>query len=388
MTINYGDSSASQAKIEALSEAIRAVTSENLNLDQTLRRLAEIAAHLVNARYAALGVPDDRGGLENFFTYGMSEKQLSHMDHLPLGAGLLGSLLKSPDAIRLDNMRGDSRSAGFCAGHPRMTSFLGVPIISKGKCLGSLYLCDRMDDQPFTEDDERMVGLLAGHAAVAIENAHLSDQLRRLAVLSERDRIAMELHDGIIQQIYAIGLQLEITRTSSSLADPVDTQLKSVGGNLNKVIEDLRRYILDLKTGLDKTVSLTEQLDELADGFRGISSAQLTISIVPNYLNLSDDDIHAVTQIARECFSNIVRHAQATKVELELRQTPSYTTLQITDNGHGFDAEKAYNGRGLKNMRQRIEDLGGEFHLTSRPGRGTVISVKLPTSYDIQRGDE
>ncbi|MBX3086142.1 MAG: GAF domain-containing sensor histidine kinase [Anaerolineae bacterium] len=364
------------------------MTSENLNLDQTLRRLAEIAAHLVNARYAALGVPDDRGGLENFFTYGMSEKQLSHMDHLPLGAGLLGSLLKSPDAIRLDNMRGDSRSAGFCAGHPRMTSFLGVPIISKGKCLGSLYLCDRMDDQPFTEDDERMVGLLAGHAAVAIENAHLSDQLRRLAVLSERDRIAMELHDGIIQQIYAIGLQLEITRTSSSLADPVDMQLKSVGGNLNKVIEDLRRYILDLKTGLDKTVSLTEQLDELADGFRGISSAQLTISIVPNYLNLSDDDIHAVTQIARECFSNIVRHAQATKVELELRQTPSYTTLQITDNGHGFDAEKAYKGRGLKNMRQRIEDLGGEFHLASRPGTGTVISVKLPTSYDIQRGDE
>jgi signal transduction histidine kinase len=386
MTINYGDSSASQAKIEALSEAIRAVTSENLNLDQILRRLAEIAAHLVNARYAALGVPDDRGGLENFFTYGMSEKQLGHMDHLPLGNGLLGSLLESPDPIRLNNMRTDARSAGFCVGHPRMTSFLGVPIISKGKCLGSLYLCDRLDDQPFTADDERMIGLLAGHAAVAIENAHLSDQLRRLAVLSERDRIAMELHDGIIQQIYAIGLQLEITRTASPLPEKVDTQLTTTGRLLNKVIEDLRRYILDLKTGLDKTVTLTEQLDELADGFRGISDAQLTISIVPSYLNLSDDDIHAVTQIARECFSNIVRHAHATNVNLELRQSSNHTTLQITDDGSGFDASHDYSGRGLKNMRQRIEELDGEFELTSKPGTGTTISIKLPTTYDIQRG--
>ncbi|MBX3065746.1 MAG: GAF domain-containing sensor histidine kinase [Anaerolineae bacterium] len=379
MTINYGDSSASQAKIEALSEAIRAVTSENLNLDQTLRRLAEIAAHLVNARYAALGVPDDRGGLENFFTYGMTEKQIAHMDHLPLGNGLLGSLLTHPSAIRLNDMRADPRSAGFCAGHPRMTSFLGVPIISKGQCLGSLYLSDRLDDLPFSEDDERMVGLLAGHAAIAIENARLSEQLRKLAVLDERDRIAMELHDGIIQQIYAIGLQLEMVRTSPTLPADFDPKLTGVGQHLNRVIEDLRRYILDLKTGVDKTVTLTEELNELAEGFRAISSVPLKIDIAPSYLHLSDEASHAITQIVRESFSNIVRHAQATKVELELRQTPTVTTVRIADDGQGFDVTQDSSGRGLKNMQRRVEELGGKLQLNSHRDEGTTITVTLPT---------
>src|SRR5262245_13665015 len=158
----------SQAEIDALSEAVRAVTAD-LSLERVLRRLAEIAAHLVNARYAALGVPDGKGGLENFFVYGMTEKQISNMDHLPRGLGLLGLLLVRPESIRLEDMRQDERSAGFCEHHPRMTSFLGVPIMSKGQHLGNLYLCDRLDDQPFSENDERLVTLLAGHAAIAIE---------------------------------------------------------------------------------------------------------------------------------------------------------------------------------------------------------------------------
>src|SRR5215213_10313737 len=200
----------SRAEMDALSEAVRAVTT-GLSLEGVLRRLAEIAAHLVNVRYAALGVPDEKGGLQNIFTYGMSEKQISHMDHYPLGLGLLKLLLTNPDPIRLEDMHQDPHAAGFCVNHPKMTSFLGVPIISKGKHLGSLYLCDRLDEQPFSANDERLVSLLAGHAAIAIENAKLSNQLRKLAVIEERDRIAMELHDGIIQAIYAVGIKLEIT---------------------------------------------------------------------------------------------------------------------------------------------------------------------------------
>src|SRR5262249_16164440 len=142
----------------------------------------------------------------------MSEKQVSHMDHYPLGLGLLGQLLTRHEPIRLANMHEDERSVGFCAHHPKMGSFLGVPIMSKGKHLGSLYLSDRIDGPPFGDVDERMVSLLAGHAAIAIENAKLSGELQKLAVVEERDRISMELHDGIIQAIYAIGIKLELTR--------------------------------------------------------------------------------------------------------------------------------------------------------------------------------
>ncbi len=274
---------AAQAKISALSEAIQAVTSD-LSLPRVLNRLAEIAAHLVNARYAALGVPSDKGGLENFFTYGMTGSQIGHMDHYPLGNGLLGELLRVSEPIRLEDMKRDPRSAGFCANHPRMTSFLGVPIIAKGKHLGSLYLSDRLDDQPFSEDDERMITLLAAHAAIAIENANLSDQLRKLAVIEERDRIAMELHDGIIQSIYAIGMKLELTR--AALPTPavnradwsaIEDNLVSVEQGLNQIIEDLRRYIRDLKVGVDLSVRLVEQLQEIAEGFRSTSAARLML---------------------------------------------------------------------------------------------------------------
>ena len=176
------DGPSPRSQLDALSEAVRAVTTE-ISLERVLRRLAEIAAHLVNARYAALGVPNDSGGLAQFFTYGMTERQIERMDHLPVGHGLLRELMRHPDPIRLEDMSEDPRSAGFCAYHPRMTSFLGVPIISKGETLGSLYLSDRLDNRPFTPTDERLVMMLAGHAAIAIENARLNDKLRRLAII-------------------------------------------------------------------------------------------------------------------------------------------------------------------------------------------------------------
>lgn len=370
-------SSSPQAKIDALSEAIRAVTGD-LSLDRVLRRLAEIAAHLVNARYSALGIPDDRGGLKNFFTYGMTERQVNAMDHLPIGHGLLGALMTGQQPLRLEDMRQDGRSVGFCAHHPRMTSFLGVPILSKGQHLGSLYLSDRLDDQPFTEDDERMIQLLAAHAAIAIENARLSDQLRRLAVVEERDRIAMELHDGIIQSIYAIGIKLELARTSVNPTAALDTQLSAATNELNRVIEDLRHYIQDLKTGVNLSVALTEQLQEIAQGFRSVCSARLVMDIAPVFSQLTEAVIHTLTQVVREAFSNIVRHADATEVHLDLHENAAQFNLVIADNGHGFNVEQAAPGSGLQNMRRRAEQLGGTLQVASSPAHGTTVTLALP----------
>lgn len=375
-------SASPQAKIDALSEAVRAVTGE-LSLDRVLHRLAEIAAHLVNARYTALGIPDGHGGLKNFFTYGITERQISAMDHLPIGHGLLGALMTGQEPLRLEDMHQDERSAGFCAHHPRMTSFLGVPLMSKGQHLGSLYLSDRLDDQPFTEDDERMIQLLAAHAAIAIENARLSDQLRRLAVVEERDRIAMELHDGIIQSIYAIGIKLDLARTSLNRSVPTDTevlatQISAATNELNHVIEDLRRYIQDLKTGVNLYVALTEQFQEIAQGFRSVCTARLVMDIAPVFTQLTEPVIHTITQVVRETFSNIVRHAEATEVHLDLHENAVQFKLIIADNGRGFDAEHVTLGSGLQNMQRRAEQLGGTLQVTSSLARGTTVTLTLP----------
>ncbi len=370
-------SRSTDAKLDALSDAVRAITAD-LSLERVLRRLAEIAAHLVNARYAALGVPDGDGGLDNFFTYGMSDKQLAGMDQYPRGLGLLGALLTQQDPVRLEDLRLDPRSAGFCSHHPRMTSFLGVPIISKGKHLGSLYLCDRLDELPFSEEDERMIALLAGHAAIAIENARLSDQLRRLAIVEERDRIAMELHDGIIQQIYAVGLKLELARTSSAQSAEADAQLVDAAQDLNKVIENLRRYILDLKVGVNFSVSLHDQLREIAEGFRSVSAARLVMDVGRGFTHLTEELVHSLVQITREALSNIVRHSNATEVYLELHETSSHITLVIADNGKGFDTTSPVAGRGLENMRHRAQQLGGMLNIKSQIEHGTTLTLTIP----------
>src|SRR5258708_525269 len=362
-----------EASLNALSEAIGAITTE-LSLDHVLHRLAEITAQLVNARYAALGVPNEGGGLQNFFTYGMTDKQMSHMDHLPLGRGLLGLLIARPEPIRLEDMHTDERAAGFCQNHPKMTSFLGVPIISKGKHLGSLYLCDRIDGEPFSTEDEKIVGLLAGHAAIAIENARLLEELRKLAIIEERDRISMELHDGIIQAIYAIGIKLELTRLRLDDKAEAEAQIISANHDLNQVIEDLRKYIQDLHLGVNYSVELHEELNEIAQGFRQVSSARLVMDIASGFAQLNEGLLHIILQIIREALSNILRHAHASEVYVDLHETATQLTLVISDNGQGFAPNKASKGNGLHNIRQRVRQLDRSIDLISQPDRATTLT--------------
>ncbi len=366
-----------QAQLSALSDAARAITAE-LSLDRILQQLAEIAAKLVNARYAALGVPDAHGGLEQFHVYGMTDDEIALVDHYPRGLGLLGLLLTQPDSIRLEDMRSDPRSVGFCPHHPPMKSFLGVPIMSKGKHLGSLYLTDRVDGQPFSEDDQQMVELLAAHAAVAIENARLSEQLQKLAVIEERDRISMELHDGIIQAIYAVGMKLELTRLTLVEKPAVAEQIANVNRDLNKVIEDLRTYVQDLRGSADYSVRFHEELDEMAATFRQVSTARLVMDVPRSLSHLNEDRMHGLVQIIREGLSNVVRHSNASEVRVTLHEIPSELALRIEDNGQGFEPDKVVQGNGIRNIRQRARNMGGKAYIASVPGQGASLSVNVP----------
>jgi signal transduction histidine kinase len=275
-------------------------------------------------------------------------------------------------------MRDDPRSAGFCEHHPPMTSFLGVPIISKGQHLGSLYLCDRRDGQPFSAEDERMVELLAAHAAVAIENARLSEQMLKLAIIGERDRISMELHDGIIQSLYAVGIKLELTRLTLVEKPAVAEQIMSANQDLNRVIEDIRGYIRNLRTSANYSLTLHDQLEEIAESFREVASARLVMHVPRTITAVTEERVHAIVQITREALSNVMRHANATEVRLELRQTPTQLTLIIADNGIGFPMDRISQGNGLRNIRQRARAANGEATLDSAPGKGTTIMVTLP----------
>jgi GAF domain-containing protein len=168
-------------------------------------------------------------------TSGVTEEERAKIGHIPYGRGLLGVLLHEGTSLRLADMAKDPRSGGFPPNHPSMKSLLGVPVVSRGRIIGNLYLTDKQQAEAFDELDEEIVRLLVTQAAAAVETSRLRDQLESLARLQERERIAMDLHDGVIQTVYAVALHLE------DASDRVSQSPTEVSGVLDQSIENCTR---------------------------------------------------------------------------------------------------------------------------------------------------
>jgi signal transduction histidine kinase len=347
------------------------------SLEQVLERIALVSSELVRARYAALGVPDEDGGLRYFKVAGMTPEQVAHLAHLPHGRGLLGAIMSERKPIRLERMQNDPRSAGFCSGHPHMTSFLGVPIQVGDRLFGIFYLCDRTDGQPFTEEDEWLVETMAGYAALAIAGSELREQENRLTLLEERERIGMELHDGVIQSLYAIGMHLELMRTAPD-HDRMD--FKPVLHNLNEVIEDIRRYILNLKASHYVQQTVYECLVDIVARLHIPDNVRVEIDAPHAQPPFTPGVFEAVCQMANEAISNALRHANASFVKIVAGPKDGSFQITVIDDGQGFDLATTTRreGLGLHNLQQRAYLHGGHVHIDTSPGRGTKISITIP----------
>ena len=235
-----------QNTLQAISDATLSIANQ-VELDKVLQGIITATRSLVGARYAALGVAGPTGSLTTFVHSGMTPEQVDEMPHFPRGLGLLGAIVREQRTLRIDDISADPRSAGFPEHHPQMTTFLGVPLIADGLPVGNLYMTDKENGQPFSAADQQVVELLAAHAAVAIKNARLYEQVELLAVRSERDRIGMDLHDGVIQSIYAVGLTLDSIRLTLDEENPAIAMLDMAMEGLNGAITDIRNFIMDLR---------------------------------------------------------------------------------------------------------------------------------------------
>jgi two-component system, NarL family, sensor histidine kinase DevS len=550
------NSPSEESRMRALHRATLTLFSD-LSLDGVLRRIIHAARELVNARYAALGIPDGKGGLETFITLGLSEGQIKAISHEPEGKGLLGEMLRLGHSIRIPDIEEHPKSAGFPEGHPPMTSFLGVPISAYGRPIGQIYLTDKRDADGFSAEDQRLIEMLASHAAAAIENARLYRQIldneaeltqrnmelelintlttsvssameldrmlevmlarviqligakagevflleeaqgiyrksihsgpsldalwdqeqfregegfigrvvrlgkpawttkleeephlheaavktagigtivgvpltapskivgiftlafegervieereiglleavgagagiavenarlyrqaRRLAVLEERERIAMDLHDGIIQSVYAVGLILEYIRLQiHENPDQAVERLEQAITGLNEVIGDLRSYILDLQPSRMSVDNLGAALEQLRREFRANTLVDVDLKTEAKVLeSLPNPKARELFHIAQEALANVAKHARATQVMMSVRSLGDDVTLQVIDNGVGFEVGKEQNvlGHGLSNMVERARNIGAKFEVASHPGEGTTITVRLP----------
>jgi signal transduction histidine kinase len=371
--------------VEALDEATRAIT-EVLDLESVLRLIVERVRALVDARYAALGIADASGRLERFITVGLSPEERAAIGPLPQGHGLLGVIIREGRSLRIPDIQAHPGSYGFPPHHPPMRSLLGVPITVGGRAIGDLYLTDKVGASEFSLADQRVVELFARHAGIAIENARLHDRLGALRVVAERERIGRDLHDGVIQGLYAIGLSLEeVDQLIVEQPDEAAARVDRAIDGIHRSIADIREFIMGLRPGL-AGADLGLGIAALADQLRMTSTIDVE-TVIADDAGLSELDAMAsgeLLQLVREAFSNIARHSRATRATVRVRTTGGTTRIEISDNGVGFDPAGIAPARhhGLINLRERAVAAGGRLEIDTRPGAGTRLVVHLPASLE------
>jgi len=256
-----------------------------------------------------------------------------------------------------------------------------IPMIARGNVVGVISVATRQE-RCIGEREVNMLTAIAAWAATTIENARLHRQGRRLAVLEERERIGMDLHDGIIQSIYGVGLALDYARIA--LDEDTQTARQKIEQSieaLNSTIRDIRSYILDLRPRQFHGRDLMEGLGRLADEFKANSNVEITLAGPENILtDFPASNATALFHICQEALANVAKHSQARRVDVRLWTARDRVLLEIADNGLGFDLRKMNFtlGHGLSNMHTRARKEGGDVEITSYPGEGTNVLAWVP----------
>ena len=356
--------------------------ASDLSLETVLQRIVDEAADLTDATYGALGVLGPDGGIAEFVTTGITAEQRAAIGDPPKGHGILGLLIRDPRPVRIRTLAEHELSYGFPPNHPAMTSFLGAPVSSRGTVFGNLYLTNKKGAQEFGQRDEEALVVLAAQAGIAVENARLyaearalKDEVDRLAILEDRERIAKDLHDGVIQSLFASGMNLQAAVALSD--DPnVARRIEGVVGELDYVIRELRNYIFRLRP---QQVSgrLDETLYRHAAEFEERTGIVTAVSVDRGAAERLKDQEADLVQIVHEALSNVGRHSGASTCRLSLVQEGDASLLEVDDDGRGFDPGSSKQGMGLRNLRERAGSLGGDFEVRSSPGSGTVVRLVL-----------
>ncbi len=365
--------------LKAVSDAVLAVASQ-LSVDEVLQRLVHNARELVGARYAALGIPDGEGGFERFLVSGMSDELIAAMGPLPRTHGMLGAMLESTEPYRTDDIHEDSRFHGWWPRrHPDMRSFLGVPIVARRQVIGAFYLTEKEDGPAFDEIDQELIALLASHASIAITNARLYEQSRALSIVSERNRLALELHDVVSQKLFSLVLSAEAAVTQFD-SDPsaARAQLERVRGLGRESLEELRSLILGLRPPELERDGLEQTLRKEVEMLGRVHGVDVEIvSDAPHVPGEGDGDRElAVLRIVHEALQNALRHAGAGRIAVRIGRSG----VEISDDGVGFDPhspELRARHLGLTSMEERAREAGGRLEISSEPGRGTTIRLDL-----------
>ncbi|WP_440557041.1 GAF domain-containing sensor histidine kinase [Streptomyces sp. SCPE 10] len=371
--------------LAAVSSALLAM-SRHLETRDVLKTIVASARELLDAQYAALGVPDDHGGFAQFVVDGVSDAQWKAIGPLPRQHGILAAMLHEARPQRLADVRRDPRFEGWPQAHPDMVDFLGLPIRADDEVIGALFLANKNCPKPdggcgFTEEDEELLALLAQHAAIALTNARLYERSRELTIAEERSRLAHELHDAVSQKLFSLRL------TAQAAAALVDRDPARAKGELHQVAalaaeaaDELRAAVVELRPAALDEDGLIATLRTQIQVLDRAHSARVTFTGA-GYRALPAAQEEAVLRVAQEALHNALRHARAEHVDVSVERRGGGAVLRVADDGDGFDpAAVGRAGRhlGLVSMRDRASGVGGTLTVESAPGKGTTIEMEVP----------
>ncbi|WP_326751942.1 GAF domain-containing sensor histidine kinase [Streptomyces hirsutus] len=383
--------------LAAVSTALLAM-SRHLEVRDVLKTIVASARELLDAQYAALGVPDDHGGFAQFVVDGVSDGQWKAIGPLPRQHGVLAAMLREDGPQRLADVRKDPRFGGWPSAHPDLVDFLGLPIRDGDEVIGALFLANKLrpaEGHPpqtpggpepdgtcgFTQDDEDVLGILAQHAAIALTNARLYERSRELTIAEERSRLAHELHDAVSQKLFSLRL------TAQAAARLVDRDPSRAKGELQQVAalaaeaaEELRAAVVELRPAALDEDGLVATLRTQVQVLDRAHSARVTFT-ARGVRALPATQEEAVLRVAQEALHNALRHAEADHVDVTLERRGSGAVLRVADDGKGFDPgiiRRAGRHLGLVSMRDRASGVGGSLTVESEPGKGAAIEMEVP----------
>jgi signal transduction histidine kinase len=366
------------AALHAVSAAVLAVT-RHLSVREVFQVIVRAAAQLLDARYAALGVPDDAGSFAEFVVEGVTDEQWKAIGPLPRQHGLLALMLREDKVQRLDDVRKAPAFEGWPSAHPVLRDFLGVPIRDGDDTLGIIFLANKRTPGGFTAEDEEHLTLFAAHAAIALTNARLYERNRELTVIEERARLARELHDAVAQKLFSLRLTAAAALSAVQVArDPVP-DLERVQALAKEALAELREVIFELRPAELAGDGLAESLRkhvQVLDRVWGAGRGRRTsVRFEGEEVTLPPETEAVVFRVAQEALYNALRHGDPCQVTARL--APGL--LEIRDDGVGFDAgTEPRDGLGLASMRERAASVGGTLTVESSRS-GTVVRLEVPS---------
>ncbi len=362
---------------ERISQVVLAVASQ-LSVRDVLQMIVRSARSLVGAKYAALGVPDEKDGFAEFVVDGISARQQAEIGPLPRQHGMLAVILREGQPLRLDDIRADPRFWGWPDAHPELTDVLGVPIRGGGRVIGFIFAACKGAPGGFTDRDERTLSLFAAHAAIALTNARLFERGRELSVLEERARLARDLHDAVSQKLFSVRAKARaaamlVPRDPARAAAEIDSVAALAGeahAELRAVIDGLAPPDL-AASGLAGSVRGYALLAGRTYG----KTVRVEAGELPQLDGLRETVLY---RVAQEAISNALRHSGSQDVRVRLSARQRAVVLEVSDHGAGFDPEVPHSGVGLSSMRERAESVSGTLTIRSSPGGPTTIRLSVP----------